>query len=538
MTVIDWIVLIVYLFGIVGLGIWLARRQHSTDDYFLGGRKMGTAVIATSLAANQVSTISLISAPAFVALQSGGGVKWIQYEFAVPLAMIAIMFLLVPVFRHLSGASVYEYAEHRFGVSTRLILSGLFMFSRGLSTSVILYTSALILSVVLNLPILVTMIIMAVVAIAYTTIGGIMADVYSDILQLIILYGGVLAALIVSIKNLGDNLSSSSIDPVRLKVIDFFHHGFGDNQTFAFWPMIIGCLFLYTGYYGCDQSQAQRLLATPDSRRAQNALMMNGLIRFPIVLTYIIFGIVLALFVQYHPEFVAKLEGKSPDYLVPTFMIHYLPVGLVGLVMAGLFAASMSSIDSAFNSLSAVTVSDFILRYKPEVKDKPLKMLRLSRLITLMWGILSAGGAYFVARSSSTVIEIVNMVGSAFSGPILATFLGGILFQSLTGAGIITGILFGTALNFFIGRYIPSISWLWWGPIGFFTTLIVAFLVSKTVSSGMHGSEEWTLKGVLGKYPEDRSWWQDKRVYVLLTYTLIIILVSLIMTRVLDLITP
>ncbi|MBO1223688.1 MAG: sodium/solute symporter [Candidatus Scalindua sediminis] len=533
MTLIDWTVLIIYLIGIIGLGVWLAKRQHSTDDYFLGGRKMGPTVIATSLAANQVSAISLISAPAFVALKTGGGIKWLQFEFAVPIAMIAIMFLLVPVFRQLSGASVYEYAERRFGVGTRLTLSALFMFSRGLSTSVILYTSALVLSVVLGLPIYITMVIMAVVAIAYTTIGGIMADVYSDIIQLVILYGGVLVALIVSINMLGGDLSSLSIDPERLNSIDFSHHGFGDGQTFAFWPMIIGCLFLYMGYYGCDQSQAQRLLATPDNRQAQNALMINGLIRFPIVLTYIIFGVVLAVFIQTHPDFAALLKGKNPDYLVPTFMIHYLPVGVVGLVMAGLFAASMSSLDSAYNSLSAVTVTDFVLKFKPKIAQNSLKMLRLSKLITLLWGIFTAGGAYFVAKSSSTVIELVNMIGSAFAGPILATFLGGILFRSITGSGVVTGIIVGTALNFFLGQCVPSISWLWWGPIGFCTTLSVSLIYSKISPTASRISEDWTLKGILNKHPEKQSWLKDKRVYTLAIYTFVIIIISIIVSRVL-----
>ena len=533
MTHIDWIVLITYLIGIIGLGVWLARRQQSTDDYFLGGRKMGSTVVAISLAANQVSAISLISAPAFVALKTGGGIKWLQFEFAVPISMIAIMFLLVPVFRQLSGASIYEYAERRFGAGTRLTLSALFMFSRGLSTSVILYTSALVLSVVLRLPILTTMIIMAIVSIAYTTIGGIMADVYSDIIQLIILYGGVLVALIVSINMLGGDLSSISIDPSRLNSIDFSHHGFGDGQTFAFWPMIIGCFFLYMGYYGCDQSQAQRLLATSNNRQTQNALMINGLIRFPIVLTYIIFGVVLAAFVQNQPDFAAQLQGKNPDYLVPTFMITYLPVGVVGLVMAGLFAASMSSIDSAFNSLSAVTVSDFVLKFKPDMAQNSLKMLRLSRIITLLWGIFSAGGAYFVAQSSSTVIEIVNMIGSAFSGPILATFLAGILFRSITGSGIITGIIAGTALNFFLGQYVPSISWLWWGPIGFCTTLTVSLIFSKIAPTTSRISEEWTLKGILNKHPEKQSWLRDKRVYTLIAYTFVIIITSIIVSRIL-----
>ncbi|MFQ5823077.1 MAG: sodium/solute symporter [bacterium] len=530
MALLDWLILFVYLIGIVGLGVWLGKRQRTTEDYFLGGRKMGPAIIATSLAANQVSAISLIGAPAFVALKTGGGIKWLQYEFAVPLAMIAIMFLLVPVFRQLSGASVYEYAEHRFGTGTRLILSALFMFSRGLSTSVILYTSALVLAVVLDLPISTTMIIMAVVAIAYTTIGGIMADVYSDILQLIILYSGVLVALVVALDFLGGNISSIYIEPTRLNAVDFSHHGFGDGQTFAFWPMLIGCFFLYMSYYGCDQSQAQRLLATPDLKRTQYALMLNGLIRFPVVFTYILFGVVLAAFIQLHPDFGSLLQGKNPDYLVPTFMINYLPIGLVGLVMAGLFAASMSSIDSALNSLSAVTVTDFVIRYKPELQDNSQSMLRLSRFITLLWGIFSGAGAYFVARSSATVIEVVNMIGSVFSGPILATFLGGILFKGLSGPGVIVGIIAGTGLSIVIGQTISSISWLWWGPIGFFTTLIVASVYSKLLPTEMVRSENWTLKAILKYNVKQKRWTQDKRVYILMIYTLCIITITLIVS--------
>jgi Na+/proline symporter len=201
--------------------------------------------------------------------------------------------------------------------------------------------------------------------------------------------------------------------------------------------------------------------------------------------------------------------------------------------MSGLFAASMSSIDSALNSLSAVTISDFVLRFKPKLQQDSLKMLRLSRLITVLWGVFCGVGAYFVAQSSSSVIEIVNMIGSAFSGPILATFLGGILLRSLTGPGVVAGIIVGTLLNFFIGQCVPSISWLWWGPIGFFTTLIVALIYSKIVSRSPHSSEEWTLKAILSKLPEKQNWLKDKRVYVLVLYTVIIIMVTMFVSKIL-----
>jgi solute carrier family 5 (sodium-dependent multivitamin transporter), member 6 len=205
---------------------------------------------------------------------------------------------------------------------------------------------------------------------------------------------------------------------------------------------------------------------------------------------------------------------------------------VVGLVMAGLFAASMSSLDSAYNSLSAVTVTDFVLKFKPEIAQNSLKMLRLSKLITLLWGIFTAGGAYFVAKSSSTVIELVNMIGSAFAGPILATFLGGILFRSITGPGVVTGVIVGTALNFFLGQYIPSISWLWWGPIGFCTTLSVSLIYAKLVTPS-YISEDWTLKGILRKHPEKQSWLKDGRVYTLAIYTIFIIIISIIVSRIL-----
>ena len=138
-----------------------------------------------------------------------------------------------------------------------------------------------------------------------------------------------------------------------------------------------------------------------------------------------------------------------------------------------------------------------------------------------------------MAKSSSTVIEIVNMIGSAFSGPILATFLAGILFRSITGSGVITGIIVGTALNFFLGQYIPSISWLWWGPIGFCTTLSVSLVYSKIVPTASHVSEDWTLKGTLKIHPEKQSWLKDKRVYTLTIYTFVIIIISIIVSRIL-----
>ena len=150
-----------------------------------------------------------------------------------------------------------------------------------------------------------------------------------------------------------------------MQILDFKSTGLGDGNTFGFWPMLIGGFFLYLSYYGCDQSQAQRLLTTKTPQQAQRAMFFNGLLRFPLVLTYCLFGLLLIPFLHSHTEFAASLNSDSSDFLVPYFLVKYFPKGLLGLVVAGIFAASMSSIDSALNSLSAATWRDFIERYIP-----------------------------------------------------------------------------------------------------------------------------------------------------------------------------
>jgi len=477
MSSLDWIILVFYFAGIVFLGIWLGKRQKSSEDYFLGGRKQGSFLVASSLAANQVSAISLIGAPAFVALKPGGGLKWLQYEFAIPLAMIPIMVFLVPLYRKLSGASVYEYAERRFGLSVRLTLSAVFMLSRGLATGVALYAAALVLAVCLDLPLIATILIVGIIAILYTTIGGIMADIYSDVIQLFVLWFGTVLAIIISMRLSGGfSKIMPMISPERRMTIDFSHHGFGDGSTYSLLPMLIGAFFLYISYYGCDQSQAQRLLTTPDINTAQRSLMINGLIRFPIVLTYIIFGLLLAGILAGNPEWAKQVPTDDPDRLVPIFILEHFPKGIIGLVMAGIFAAVMSSVDSALNSLSAVTMTDFVARFKKSVQSDEKRFLSMSRNATAVWGIFCVISGILVARSSKTVIEVVNMIGSAFYGPILAVFILGVLVRKVDSKDVITGLIAGVITNVSFWLFAPKVSWLWWNPIGFFSTALVSIL--------------------------------------------------------------
>ncbi len=481
MTIFDWIVIIIYIAIIVGMASYLARRQKSSEDYFLGGHRMSYMSVGFSLLANQVSAISLIGAPAFVALKSGGGLKWLQYELAIPLSMIFLMHFLVPALRKYSITSIYEYLGKRFGKGSRLTVSIIFLLSRGLGTGVVLYASGVVLAAALDISLSATMILMGAISILYTTIGGIQADIYSDIIQLVIIWIGTAACIIAAISLLGSNWSFFSHVPAdRLATVDFHHHGFGDGETYSFWPMLIGGFFLYVSYYGCDQSQSQRLLTTPTSDTARKALFINGLLRFPLVVGYCFLGLLMIGILQMQPQLQAAVPQEHPDFLIPLFIIKYLPAGLTGLILAGLLAASMSSLDSAFNSLSAVTMRDFVQESRLKKWNKR-KQLFASRACTFGWGVFCTTAGFCFARSSDTVIEIVNKVGSIFYGPVLAAFLMGIFFRKLKGSVVITALMGGVFLNISLWLFFPDVSWMWWNVTGFLFSFITALFFTLWV---------------------------------------------------------
>jgi SSS family transporter len=481
MTTIDWVVLALYILLIIAMSWWIGRRQKSQEDYYLGGRAMPAWQIALSIMATQVSAISLIGAPAFIALKGNGGLVWLQYEFAIPLAMMLIMLVLVPLYHKTRAITIYEYLEKRFGKSTRLSISAVFLISRGLGSGVALLATSIVTAVCLQWPLWETILLIGVVSIIYTTFGGIVADIYSDIIQLVILWGGSILSIIILGGLLdGESFSLLFQEEARLQVFDFSSTGLGDGQTFAFWPMLIGGLFLYLSYYGCDQSQAQRLLTTSTPREAQKALMINGLLRFFLVLTYCALGVMLIPFLLSHPEFAARLQDKQPDFLVPYFLIEYIPQGLLGILIAGFFAASMSSIDSALNSLSAATYQDFLLKISARlshISDK--KQVLISRLLTIFWGIVATGFALQMIGGSETVLELVNKIGSAFYGPILAVFWLGMLTRRGREVGAIIGLLAGVGFNIYLWQYYGSeVSWLWWNVFGFCIAFGLGYVLS------------------------------------------------------------
>lgn len=468
MQLADWIVIGVYLISLLSLAIYLSRRQTSPDDYFLGDNRLPAGTLAASTIATQCSTNSLLGAPAFVGFVAGGGMIWLQYELAVPLAMLALFWIMVPARRH-GITSIYAVLEIRVGRQARLTAAGCFLLFRGVATAVTIYGSALIVSLILDLSFFTAVVLLMSATLLYDYLGGLTAVVISDAIQLVLL----LSAVIFSLFFIGDLIAWDFFASERNNAL-VNDWGF-DGEEYGFWPMLIGGLFLYAAYYGCDQSQAQRILAARSEAETARVLLLNGICRFPIVLLYCFLGLGLAALSLQDASIVGALPEtsageKNINLVFPVFVMSYFEPGFVGLVMVGLIAASMSSIDSALNSLAAVTVEDF-LRPHLAPDTSPEKLLLWGRLCTLAWGLFAVVFAFQVEAIAPTVLEAVNKVGSMVNGPLLALIGAALLMRRCPQWAALLGFGLGLLANIFVAGFFPEVSWLWWNVIGFIVTL-------------------------------------------------------------------
>jgi SSS family transporter len=423
-----------------------------------------------------------------------------------------LMAFIFPVLRRLKLISLYAYLEKRFDAATRTIISILFQFIRAFSTGVTVYGISLVLMICLNIPFWAAVLMLGGVTIGYDTMGGMKAVIWSDVIQIVVLFGAILAAIGMAV-HLTGGLSVVFDQPARLRAVDFASHGLGDGHTFGFWPMLIGGLFLYLSYYGCDQTQAQRELSTRSVNDTNRALFLDGMMRFPLVLSYCFLGLCLGAYALLHPDFVAGLpvnETSGPNYnlAVPVFVLKHFPHGLIGLVMVGLFAAAMSSLDSTLNALSALGMQDIIKRYvKKELSDR--MELVISKLLTVFWGVVCIFFAFFVGGISDTIIESINKIGSLVNGPLLAVFVMGMLTRRVNGPGATGGLIVGFVLNLLLWRYAPKISWLWWNVIGFFVAYGAGYLISlvfpKPDPAKFTGTRFQRVRGSLGTH--QMNWW-------------------------------
>ena len=498
MNWLDYSIVILYIGFFLGMGFFFKENKDS-KDYFLGGKTMSWFPLSLSTMATQLSAISFISAPAFVGLKLGGGMKWLTFEFAVPLAMIFIMIVIIPPLFKSGVVSIYEFVEKRFSASTRLILSIVFQISRALATGVMVYAIAIILQAVLDIDFVYTILIICIITIVYSWQGGMKAVVWGDAIQMIILFAGLIICLYYGWNILQEHGGlPQGFEKERLQVINY-NLGIGEGNDYGILLMFLVGLFLYASYYGWDQTQAQRLLSPKNEKTIKQLLLANGLLRFPVVLIYCIMGLVIGGLVSVAPDFLNDIAlttqkyfpeeyaktGMKVDLMLPVFIIKYLPHGLIGILMVGILSAAMSSLSSTVNSLSAVTVEDFFNRGKVKLTNK--KYMLISKGSVVFWGVVCIASAFLFGGSKSAVIEIINAVSSVFYGPVLVTFVLAFFSKKVNHIGMNAGIISAVLVNLVLSKTMQQVFnvdlgihlfWIWLNVTGVIITLVVAYVVS------------------------------------------------------------
>lgn len=481
MSALDYVIVVAYLIFMLGLGLAF-RHQQDKKDFFLAGRQLSWPAISLSVMATQLSAISFISAPAFVGIRDGGGLIWLSYEFAIPLAMLLLLWLVLPSL-HASGVvSIYDYLEQRFNRFTRILISFVFQLSRSFATAIMIYAISIVLQSTMGLPFWMSILCIGLITLVYSAVGGMKAVVVGDAVQMGLIVIGAALCLVFALNSLGSwqtLLENTAIE--RFTTVNWTGLGL-DGNDFGFLPMFFGGLVLYASYYGCDQSEAQRSLASKDIKDLRKILVTVGVARFPITLLYCFSGLAIGALYHLQPDFAAQIPPGKNDWLVPIFIINYLPSGIIGLLVVAMMAAAMSSLSSAINSLSAVTVEDINRLTASNTTGENASLhkdnyVKRARLAGVFWGVLTLVLASFADDIAPTVIEAINKIGSVFYGPILAIFLIGILTTRIGSMAASIGLVFGVGVNVTLWLTDSPIFWFWWNVTGLVATFVSAFLV-------------------------------------------------------------
>ena len=388
---INYSVLAIYLLLMVGIGAWCARRNKTTDDFFRGGQRIPWWAAGFSIFATMLSSITFMAIPAVAY-----GEDWYlflanSYILITPI----VIYVFLPFYRRLNITSAYEYLEKRFNLATRMVASGLFVLFQTGRIAIVLYLPALALSTVSNFGLESSILLMGVLCIIYTMMGGIEAVIWTDVVQTLVLLGGAIFSLALILSRL--DMGAAEMIRTGMENGKFF-----ENTDWSWnlmsgtaWTILVGSLFHNMFAYTASQDVVQRYITTRDEKSAARAIWLNALLSAPAQAVFFAIGTALFIFYRYHPERLAG--GVANDAIFPYFIVHEIPVGVAGLIVAGLFAAAQSSASSSMNSVATALVTDFFKRLKPDSTEKT--NLRLARLLTMLTGAAGVGAALAVASS-------------------------------------------------------------------------------------------------------------------------------------------
>ena len=532
MSRIDWAILIFTLGSIVIYGIYKSRTSKNLEGYFLSNHNLPWYLVLLSIMGTQASAITFLTGPGQAYTD---GMRFVQYYFGLPLAMIVISIFFVPVFSKLKVYTAYEFLEHRFDLKTRTLTSGLFLLSRGLSTGISIFAPSLVLSSLMGWNIYYTNLVMGGLLIIYTMSGGAKAVAHTQKLQMIIVFVALIIVGWLAVKLLPEAvgftgaLHTGGINgKMNIITSGMTSKGFDWKDKYNIWSGMIGGFFLALSYFGTDHSQVGRYITAKNLHESRKGLLINGLVKVPMQFFILLIGILIFSFYQYNkapvyfdeasveqarlgvkkdslnmieaqyllaveqhkmPEagelrksFKQVMERALPDqkpndtnYIFLRFVKDHLPVGLIGLVFAIIFLAAWGSIAAALNALAACSVVDFHKKFFVK-ETSALEDYQVARWYTLGWGIFSIIISMFAYNIGNSLIEAVNIIGSLFYGVILGVFLVAFCFKRVQGTAVFAGAVASEIAVIWIYR-MDVISFLWLNVIGALLVIVTGSLI-------------------------------------------------------------
>jgi solute:Na+ symporter, SSS family len=469
MSPIDLSVIIVYVAGCTALGARIGSKATGLKGYFLGESNIPAWAVMISIVATETSTVTFLSVPG-VAYK--GDFTYLQLALGYILGRCVVATVLLPAYFRGEIYTAYELLQKRFGGPTRTTASILFLLTRALADGLRLFLAATMLEEITGWPVAVSIVVVGVVTIVYTFLGGIKAVIWTDVIQFsVYILGALVAVSILAGKLPGGwpELWRTADAEGKFHMFDFT---FDLTREFTFWAGLIGGMVLNTATHGADQMMVQRYLSARSQKQAAVALIASGFVIFAQFALFLFIGA--SLWVFYHDP------SLKPDKVFGKFIVSYLPTGILGLVIAAVFSAAMGSLAGSLNSSSTTIVNDL---YRPLTRrNDEAHLLRLSRGLTVVWGVVLMTGAFVATHLEGHVVIKVLAIASFVTGILLGLFLLGILTRRVGQSAALVGMLAGVSAVSY-AKFGTPLAWPWYALVGSSTVFTIGLASSYLAPS-------------------------------------------------------
>jgi SSS family solute:Na+ symporter len=488
--ILNWSILIGYVLFNLLLGVVVSKNVKTADDYYLGRRTTPWWAIGVSVMATYVSALSFLGGPAW---SYSNSLAVIAIHLNYPIVVFLVVTLFLPFFFNSGVASIYEYMERRFGPASRAVISSVFLISQALTSAAILYATALVIEFITGIDVRTAIVVVSVVALVYTMMGGITAVIWTDVVQAAVLFVGAFIILFALLDQLPAPLMDVLADLKAQGKTNPLNFSFDWTQEATVWSGVIAMTLFHVTVYGANQMMVQRTLAAKNIGDAKKSFLLMGYGAFFIYFLFFFLGI---LFYGYY----GGREFEDGNTIILEFAANYGMPGLMGIIAAAIVAASMSSLDSAFNSLATISTVDFYQKYFRKGASSE-HYLKASRAFTVFWALIIILPAILYSESEGSVLQTLSKIGAYFVGAKLSMYGLGFFSKQATEKGLLVGVAAGFVIIWFVATK-TSIAWPWYCLVGGTANIIVALVASRLIDGPQTEWSEYSIRGQQRKFRE------------------------------------